>query len=68
MTPIFSITREIANENDLVKEFSNYGKVAGFKFVSQDKRIALLQMSNVSEAIESLIVSQVCDFIIIIIL
>ena len=39
-------------------EFSKYGMVKGLKFFDKDRRMALIQKSSVSEAIEALIVSK----------
>lgn len=49
--------RETTDKDFLIKEFDKYGKVTGFKFFVRDRRMALIQMSSVSEAIEALIVS-----------
>ena len=49
---------DISEENRVFTEFSKYGMVKGFKFFDKDRRMALIQMSSVSEAIEALIVSK----------
>ena len=59
-THFFSICyrSDISEENRVFTEFSKYGMVKGFKFFDKDRRMALIQMSSVSEAIEALIVSK----------
>jgi len=43
------------NEQSIRALFGQFGVVVGFKYFVNDKKMALIQMSNVSEAIEALI-------------
>lgn len=42
-------------EEFLKEEFSKYGNVKGFKFFQKDRRMALIQMTTVEEAVEALV-------------
>ncbi|KAL6058089.1 Polypyrimidine tract-binding protein 2 [Balamuthia mandrillaris] len=43
-----------ATEEEVKAPFSQFGTVTGFKFFSKDKRMALLEMSSLDEAVEAL--------------
>jgi len=46
---------DLVQEEELRQLFATYGTVVGFKFLTTAKRMALLQMSTLQEAIEALI-------------
>jgi len=50
-----NIPSDISEDSPVFTQFSNYGMVKGFKFFDKDRRMALIQMSSVAEAIEALI-------------
>lgn len=43
------------SEEFLRETFSNYGTVVGFKFFQKDRRMALIQLSNIEEAVKCLV-------------
>jgi RNA recognition motif-containing protein len=44
-----------ASEEEIKALFSRYGTVVGFKFFAKDRRMALVEMESVAEAVEALV-------------
>jgi hypothetical protein len=51
--------RASITEDQLKDWFNEYGQVKGFKFFQKDRKMALIQMNSVDEAIHALIVSAI---------